>query len=214
MSELPTAQQLEKELSRKINFKKTAGKTIPESFDRVALQVYTQPSLTSIKKKPEIFEIEIANPTQDFLKNVLEKDVQIKDIFKEGQFIDVQSVTKGKGFQGPVKRFGVSLRQKKSEKTKRGPGSLGPWKQQQHTMYRIAHAGQMGFHTRTEYNKLLLKVSSKPAEINSKSGFNDYGFVKADYILLKGSVSGSRKRLVRLREPVRSKSKPTTIEMQ
>ena len=214
MSEVPATQQMEKELSRRINLKKKTGKTIPENFDRVALQVYTQPSLTSIKKKPEVFEIEIANPTQDFLKNVLEKDVQIKDIFKEGQFIDVQSVSKGKGFQGPVKRFGVNLRKKKSEKTKRGPGSLGPWKQQQHTMYRIAHAGQMGFHTRTDYNKLLLKVSSKPAEINSKSGFNGYGFVKTDYILLKGSIPGSRKRLIRLREPVRSRLKPMTIEMQ
>ena len=142
------------------------------------------------------------------------KEIKIKDVFREGQFIDVQAVTKGKGFQGPVKRFGISLRKKKSEKTKRGPGSLGAWKAQQHTMYRIAHAGQMGFHTRTDYNKLLLKISSKPAEINPKSGFHKYGILKTDYILLKGSVSGPKKRLIRLREPIRSKSKPITIEMQ
>lgn len=214
ISDIPTTQQLEKELSRKINLKKKSAKAIPENFDRATLQVYTQPSLTSIKKKPEIFEIEISNPKQDFLKNVLENDISVKDIFKEGQFIDVQAVTKGKGFQGPVKRFGVSLRKKKSEKTKRGPGSLGPWRQQQHTMYRIAHAGQMGFHTRTDYNKLLLKISSKPAEINQESGFNGYGVIKSDYILVKGSVSGSRKRLIRFRDPTRQKSKPTTIEMQ
>ncbi len=214
ISEIPTTQQFEKELARKIVLKKSSGKTIPENFDRAALQVYTQPSLTSIKKKPEIFEIEISNPTQDFLKGILEKEIKIKDIFKEGQFVDVQSVTKGKGFQGPVKRFGVSLRQKKSEKTKRGPGSLGAWNQQQHTMYRVAHAGQMGFHTRTEYNKLLLKISSKPAEVNPRSGFNDYGLVKADYVLLEGSIPGARKRLIRIREPIRSRSKPMTIEMQ
>ena len=214
ISEIPTTQQFEKELARKIILKKSSGKTIPENFDRAALQVYTQPSLTSIKKKPEIFEIEISNPTQDFLKGILEKEIKIKDIFKEGQFVDVQSVTKGKGFQGPVKRFGVSLRQKKSEKTKRGPGSLGAWNQQQHTMYRVAHAGQMGFHTRTEYNKLLLKISSKPAEVNPRSGFNDYGLVKADYVLLEGSIPGARKRLIRIREPIRSRSKPMTIEMQ
>ena len=215
IAEIPTTQPLEKELSRKIILqKKKNGKIIPDKFDRAALQVYTQPKFTSIKKKPEIFEIEIANPTQDFLKNILDKEIKIKDVFKEGQFIDIQAVTKGKGFQGPVKRFGITLRKKKSEKTKRGPGSLGPWRQQQHTMYRIAHAGQMGLHTRTEYNKLLLKISSKSGEINPKSGFSRYGLVKTDYILLKGSIPGSKKRLIRLREPVRSKSKPINVELQ
>lgn len=215
IAEIPTTQPLEKELSRKIILqKKKNGKIMPDEFDRAVLQVYTQPKFTSIKKKPEIFEIEIANPTQDFLKDILDKEIKIKDVFKEGQFIDVQAVTKGKGFQGPVKRFGVTLRKKKSEKTKRGPGSLGPWRQQQHTMYRIAHAGQMGLHTRTEYNKLLLKISSKPTEINPKSGFSRYGLVKSDFILLKGSIAGSKKRLIRLREPVRSKSKPINVELQ
>ncbi len=216
IAEIPTSQQLEKELSRKIKIskKKNNGKIIPDKFDRAALQVYTQPSLTSIKKKPEIFEIEINNPTSDFVKNVLEKEIKINEVFKEGQFIDVQAVTTGRGFQGPVKRFGITLRKKKSEKTKRGPGSLGPWEQQQHTMYRIAHAGQMGFHTRTAYNKLLLKISSKPAEMNTSSGFHKYGLLRTDYILLKGSVPGSKKRLIRLREPVRARSKPITIEMQ
>lgn len=214
-AEIPTMQSLEKELSRKVRLpKKHNGKIIPDKFDRATLQVYTQPKLTSIKKKPEIFEIEVSNPTQDFIKDVFNKEIKIKDIFREGQFIDVEAVTKGKGFQGPVKRFGISLRKKKSEKTKRGPGSLGPWRQQQHTMYRIAHAGQMGFHTRTEYNKLLLKISSKPAEINPKSGFNKFGLIKTDYVLLKGSIPGSKKRLIRLREPIRSKSKPVTIELQ
>ena len=215
IAEIPTSQQLEKELSRKIKIpKKKNVKIIPDKFDRATLQVYTQPILTSIKKKPEIFEIEIANPTSDFLKNIFEKEVKINEVFKEGQFIDVQAVTTGRGFQGPVKRFGITLRKKKSEKTKRGPGSLGAWKQQQHTMYRIAHAGQMGFHTRTAYNKLLLKISSKPAEINPKSGLHKYGLLKTDYIILKGSVPGHKKRLIRLRDPTRAKSKPITIEMQ
>ena len=214
ISEVKTSQQLEKNLSRKINLQKKNSKdTVPEKFDRATLQVYTIPSLTKIKKKPEIFEIEISNPTNDSLKNILENEIKIKDVFKEGQFLDAQAVTTGRGFQGPVKRFGVSLRKKKSEKTKRGPGSLGAWNHQQHIMYRVAHAGQMGFHTRTAYNKLLLKISSKPAEINPKSGFNKFGLVNSDYILLKGSVPGPKKRLIRLREPMRSKSKPILIEM-
>lgn len=208
ISEIPSTLQLNKELAKKINLpKKKKEKIMPDKFDRVTLQVYTQPKLTSLKKRPEIFEIGLSKEvTSDFLKGLLEKEIKIADVFKEGQFVDVSAVTIGKGFQGPVKRFGINLRAKKSEKTKRGPGSLGPWNQQQHTMYRVAQAGQMGFHTRTAYNKLLLKISSKPQEINPKSGFQNYGLVKSHYLLLHGSLPGSKKRLIRIREPIRAKT--------
>ncbi|MBI2105694.1 50S ribosomal protein L3 [Candidatus Woesearchaeota archaeon] len=216
IAEIPTQNKLEKELERKIKIpKKNNTKIVPDKFDLVTLQVYTQPKLTSIKKKPEIFEIKISNPNQDFLKNVLVKDIKAEDVFDEGQVVDAHAVTKGYGFQGPVRRFGISLRKKKSEKVKRGPGSLGSWNQQQHIMYRVAHAGQTGYHTRTDYNKLLLKMSSDPKEINPAGGFNDYGFIRSNYLLLKGSVSGARKRLVRLQQPIRNKNnKQVAIEIQ
>ena len=105
------------------------------------------------------------------------------------------------------------MRAKKSEKVKRGPGSLGPWNQQQHTMYRIAHAGQTGYHIRTEYNKLLLKISSKPEEINTVEGIQGYGFVKSEFLLLQGSIAGPKKRLIRLREPVRATSQGLAQEI-
>ena len=214
ISEIPTPMQIDKELSRKLTLsKKKSEKTMPEKFDRATLQVYTQPKLTSLKKKPEVFEIEISNASQSDLKSFLEKEIKISDTFKPGQFVDISAVTKGKGFQGPVKRFGVNLRQKKSEKVKRGPASLGPWRGQQHTMFRIAHAGQMGFHTRTEYNKLLLKISSDIESINPSSGLQNYGLIKSDFILLKGSIGGVRKRLIRIREPIRSKSKSIVPEL-
>jgi len=217
IAEIPTQNKLDKELERKIKIqKKNNTKIIPDKFDFVTLQVYTQPKLTSIKKKPEIFEIRISNPSQDFLKDILIRDIKAEDVFNAGQVVDAHSVTKGYGFQGPVRRFGVTLRKKKSEKVKRGPGSLGAWNQQQHIMYRVAHAGQTGYHTRTDYNKLLLKISSDPKEINPAGGFNDYGFVKSNYLLLKGSVSGARKRLVRLQHPIRDKNngRQVAIEIQ
>jgi large subunit ribosomal protein L3 len=215
LAEVPTSLELEKELARKIILpKKTKEKIIPDKFDKVTLQVYTQPNLTSIKKRPEIFEIAISKPTPEFLKEILEKEIKAEDILKEGQIVDIHSVSRGKGFQGPVKRFGVSLRAKKSEKTKRGPGSLGPWNQQQHTMYRIAQAGQTGLHTRTAYNKLLLKISSNPEEINPIEGLQKYGQVKSTYVLLKGSVPGAKKRLIRLQEPIRKKQEVVAVEIQ
>ena len=56
----------------------------------------------------------------------------------------------------------------------------------------------MGFHKRMEHNKLLIKISDNPAEINPASGFQRYGVVKNSYVLVKGSVAGPSKRLIRL----------------
>ncbi len=209
------AEKLDKELERKINMPKAQKPKTSEGsektkkkiedikdYDDITILVYTQPKLTGIgKKKPEMFEIGMGGDKEaklQYAKSILGKEISVKDIFKEGQQVDIHAVTKGKGFQGPVKRFGISIRASKSEKTKRGPGSLGGWKAQGHFMYRVAHAGQTGYHTRTHYNSWLLKISDKPEEINQKSGFKHYGVVKNQYILLKGSVDGSTKRLIRM----------------
>ncbi|RUA19603.1 MAG: 50S ribosomal protein L3, partial [Flavobacteriia bacterium] len=74
-----------------------------------------------------------------------------------------------KGFQGPVKRHGVSLRSHKSEKTIRGPGNLGAWTGNR--SWTVAHAGQTGYHLRTEWNKWVLKIGDNPEEVNRKGGF-------------------------------------------
>jgi large subunit ribosomal protein L3 len=174
----------------------------PKHYDDCTILVHTQPRMTAIgKKKPEVFELAIGGSVEEkfaYAKEMLGKELKVEDVLKEGQQLDVHSVTKGKGYQGPVKRFGVSIRQHKSEKTKRGPGSLGGWRGQGHVMYRVAHAGKMGYHSRTEHNKQLLKISSDAGKINPSGGFIRLGPVKGSYLLLKGSVSGPAKRLIRL----------------
>jgi large subunit ribosomal protein L3 len=139
----------------------------------------------------------------NYVKENAEKEIYLTSVFKEGEFVDLKSVTKGKGFQGPVKRFGISLRQSKSEKSIRNPGSLGPWKAQGHIMYRVAHAGKMGFHLRTEMNKQILKIINDPKEVTPSGGFLRYGSIKSPCILIKGSVGGSKKRLIVLQKPMR-----------
>jgi large subunit ribosomal protein L3 len=199
--------KLDKEASRKIilpkkNTEEKISSLKADDYCDVRLLVYTQPKLTGIgKKKPELFELGIGGNTQDkfaYAKEKLGKELSISEVFGEGAQVDVQAVSKGKGFQGPVKRFGVKIRQHKSEKTKRGPGSLGGWSEQGHVMYRVAHAGQMGFHQRIDYNKLILKILDKPEDINKKGGFVRYGNVKNTCILVKGSVIGTANRLIRL----------------
>ena len=202
------AGSVDKELERKIITQKKKGKEIGiEDFDFIRILCCTQPKLTTIgKKKPEVFEIEIGGEKEqqlNYAKEKLGKEIIISEVFKEGQMLDAHSLTKGKGFQGPVKRFGVQLRQHKSEKSRRNPGTLGPWKAQGHVMWRVAHAGKMGYHLRTENNKWLVKIGNKPEEINTKGGFINYGIVKNHYLLIKGSVSGNEKRLIRFTDAAR-----------
>jgi len=201
------ADNLDKELARAIVLPKKHEKKQPEKFDDVTLMVYTQPKLTGIgKKKPELFEIPVGGKNEEKMKYAQEKlgkEIMISEIFREGEQLDVHSVTKGKGFQGPMKRFGIHLRSHKSEKSRRNPGSLGAWCHQGHIMYRVAHAGRMGFAQRTEYNKLLLKVGAQPEQIQQKGGFVHYGVVKNPYVLVKGSIGGTKKRLITLSHAVR-----------
>ncbi len=201
-----------KELDRRVLTHKKKGKE-PSDFDFVRLFCHTQPKLTGIGKAiPETFEIAIGGEKEQqlaYAKEKLGKEIIIADVFREGQFIDTHSLTKGKGFQGPVKRFGVQLRHHKSEKSRRNPGSLGAWNAQGHIMWRTAHAGKTGYNLRTEYNKHILKIGNKANEVNPKGGFVNYGVVKNHYLIVKGSVGGAAKRLIRLTEPARYSGKVT-----
>src|SRR3989344_8186054 len=185
----------------------------------VRVNVYTQPKLTGIgKRKPEVFELAVGGKTIPerfaFAQQLMGKEVAVKDVLKEGQQVDVFGVTVGKGFQGPVKRFGIALRQHKSEKTKRGPGSLGGWSNPR--MWTVAHAGQMGFQSRLERNKWVVKLSENPDELQMSGGMIHYGRLKSHFIVVKGSVQGEPKRLLRLslsRQPSkRLPVQPPTIE--
>lgn len=158
------------------------------------------------KKKPELMEIAVGGKSVEekfqFAKSLLGKKVPVTDVFQEGQLVDVVAVTKGKGFAGPVKRFGIRTLQKKSRKTVRGVGTIGPWHPAL-VMSTVPRAGQLGFARRTELNKKIVKIGSDGSEITSKGGFLRYGRVKGPYVLLKGSIPGPSKRLIRFRHAVR-----------
>jgi len=186
----------------------------PEDYSDITIQVYTQPKTAEIKKTPELFEIELGGSIKEkleFVKNKIDKIITVNDVLKEGQIVDVHGVTKGRGFQGPVKRFGIGLKAHKSEKGRRAPGSVGSWIGQGHVAHRVARAGQTGYHQRTQHNNIIMKISDKPEEINPKGGFINYGFVKTPYVMIKGSVQGAKKRLLLLSEPIKTQKKKTNF---
>ena len=211
------AKTTDKELERKLTKSKkqnedNLSKITMNDFDDLTLVVYTQPKLVELKKKPELFEIGLGGSKEDklaYAKEKLGKEITIKEVFGEGNQVDIHAVTTGKGFQGPMKRFGITRRRHKSEKSIRNPGSLGGWQGQGHVMYRVAHAGQMGYHTRTEYNKQILKISDNSNEINVKGGFPHYGNVKNTYVMFRGSIAGPQKRIIRFNHSIRPNPKIT-----
>lgn len=189
-------------------------KRIEENLERIAefrLLSVTQPRLAGVpKKKTDLMEIKIdggsAKERFEHAKKLLGRNVSITDTFKQGQLVDVVSVSKGKGFQGPVKRWGVKILPRKSRKTKRGVAVIGPWHPTR-VLYTVPRAGQMGYFQRTEYNKRILKIGVDGSDITPKGGFLRYGPVKGTYVALDGSVPGPAKRLVRLRYPARPAKK-------
>ncbi len=165
---------------------------------------HTLPKLSALSKKtPEIMEYPVSGtPAQamEYVKKVFGKEIKIGDVFEEGELVDTISITKGKGFQGALKRWGTKHLPRKTRKGRRTVGTLGPWHPAA-MMWTVPTGGQMGYHQRTENNKRILKIGS--GDITPKGGFLNYGVVKGDYIILRGSVGGPRKRLIRLRPAVR-----------
>jgi large subunit ribosomal protein L3 len=169
--------------------------------------IATQPAQANLsKKKPEITEIQIGGGTiqqqVEYAKALLGKTVTAEEVFKNGQHVDVAAISTGKGFQGPVKRWGVTILQAKGRKTKRGIATLGPWNPH-HLMYSIPRAGQMGYHQRIEFNKRILKIGKDSKEVNVKGGFVRYGDLRSSFMIIEGSIPGTEKRTIRLRVPAR-----------
>ena len=178
----------------------------------VRLLSHTQPRLSSVpKKKPDLVEISIGGPSigerWNRSKELLGKQIKVTDVFKEGEFVDVSAITKGKGFQGPVKRHGIKILPRKQDDGARQVGTLGPWKPTR-VMWTVPGPGQMGYNQRTDINKRILKLGVKGEEVTPSGGFMRYGPVKGDYVLLAGSIPGPSKRLVHIRRAVKG---PTQV---
>ena len=203
---------LDKELKKKIKLPKNTEKKIEEvkDYDDVRIIVYSNVKKTGIKKKPDIVEIGL-NGTLDekmnFIKENLGKEIRISDVFQNLELADIHGLTKGKGNQGPVKRFGIALRQHKSEKGLRKVGSIGPWHPARVT-FRVPMAGQLGMFSRVTYNNKIVDIGSiSEKNINPSGGFKKFGEIKTDYIILRGSIQGPSKRQVVITKTLRETKK-------
>ena len=187
----------------------------PETLTEIRAIVSTQPKETGTgRKRPELMEVKVdggsVKEKLEYVNSLLGKEVQAPQIFAEGQYIDVAGITKGRGIQGPVRRFGVKTKQHKSRKTVRELGTLGPWTPH-YVMYTVPRAGQTGFHQRTEYNKRILKVGTDGEAVNPNGGFQHYGTVKGGYLVVAGSLPGPARRTLVLRYAMRPPMREVTV---
>ncbi|MCX8184291.1 MAG: 50S ribosomal protein L3 [Sulfolobales archaeon] len=191
------------------------SKTVLNQVDEiaeVAIVVATQPKLVGglSKKVPDILEIKVGGGSiydrVNYSLSILGKQLDISSIFSPGQFVDVIGVTKGKGFQGVVKRFGVR-ELPRWHKHRKGSRRIGARSPTTGALSTVPQAGQMGFHRRTEFNKWIIYIGNNGYDITPSGGFPHYGLVKSTYVILMGSIFGSPKRPVVLRWPIRPLTK-------
>ena len=109
------------------------------------------------------------------------------DIFAEGDKIDATGISKGKGFQGAIKRFGLSRGpMKHGSKYHRHAGSNGAATTPGRVFKGKHMPGQMGAVKVTVQNLEVVKVD-----------------VENNLLLVKGAVPGSKKALLVLKETVK-----------
>lgn len=171
-------------------------------------------------KKAFIQEIQInGGAVKDKLKmaeGLLEKQVRVDSVFQQSEACDVCAVSRGHGFEGVVHRWGVASLPRKSHRGLRKVACIGSWHPER-VSFTVARAGQNGFHHRTHLNKKIYRlgrsavVDAKNATtehdltqktINPMGGFVGYGLVRNDYVMIKGSVCGPRRRVMTLRRPM------------
>jgi len=189
-------EHLDKELQRKIKLPKTAKKIDEikaEEFDDITIIAYSQVKKTNLKKTPDLIEIGLKgdiNEKMKFVKENMSKELSVNDFFQKGEVVDLRGLTKGKGLQGPVKRFGIKLRSHKAEKGIRKVGSIGPWHPAR-VSFRVPMAGQLGMFTRIIYNNKIMEVGKSDGKFKN---LKNYGDIKTDYIIVRGSIQGPSKR--------------------
>lgn len=119
------------------------------------------------QKKAHLMEIQVNGGTiaqkVDFAYSFFEKQVPIDAVFQKDEMIDIIGVTKGKGYEGVVTRWGVTRLPRKTHRGLRKVACIGAWHPAR-VSFTVARAGQNGYHHRTEMNKKIYKLGKSGQE--------------------------------------------------
>ena len=191
-----TVVEVEPNVVTQIKTKENDGyEAIQLGFDTKREQLATKASVGIANKAnttPKRFFREIRGV--DVSKYSLGQEVKV-DIFAEGEMVDVTGTTKGKGFQGVIKRHGQSRGPMgHGSHYHRGPGSMGTMRPMR-VFKGKKLPGHMGTLTVTIQNLEIVMVD-----------------VENNCILVKGNVPGPKKGLVVIKTAVKNPGKVNEIE--
>ena len=191
---------------------------------------HTQPTKVSTgQKKAHVMEIQVNGGSVadkiDFAAGLLEKTVPVSSVFQMNEMIDTIAITKGKGTEGVITRWGVTRLPRKTHRGLRKVACIGAWHPAR-VSWTVARSGAMGFNHRTEMNKKVYRVGVKgedshkattefdvtDKEITPMGGFPHYGVVREDYVMIKGGCPGTKKRVVTLRKTLFPQTKRSALE--
>ncbi len=151
-------------------------------FDEVREKLVTKPELGHLKGAGKVLRT-LKEFRLEEVNGVKVGDVINVDVFKKGDIVAVTGKSKGKGFQGTVKRHnfhgGKGSHGQKSQL--RGPGSIGAGSSPSRVWKGMKMAGQMGNETVTVRNIEVVEIRTDK-----------------NILLVKGSVPGSRNGIVQL----------------
>jgi large subunit ribosomal protein L3 len=165
------------------------------------------------QKKPVIVELTLSGTYDEqikYLQDKFNKTICVEDVFDKDSYLDAKAISIGHGFTGPVKRMGIKVQRPKAQQIQRHVGSINPWHPAT-VMFSVPRAGQHGFHNRTVFNTKLVMIDDDASKVTPKSGFQNYGVLKNKYILVSGSVPGSSKRVIALRNTIRKQASKLEI---
>ena len=162
-----------------------------------AVQVGFENKREKLSNKPEKGHVEKANTTPkrfirefrgtDLASYEIGQEVNVS-IFAEGDLVDVVGISKGKGFQGAIKRHGQSRGpMTHGSRYHRRPGSMGPVAPNRVFKGKLL-PGRMGGEQVTVQNLAIVKVD-----------------VERNLLLVKGNVPGARKALIKVKTAVKAK---------
>lgn len=191
---------------------------------------HTQPTKAKIgQKKAHIKEIQINGGTVekkvDFVKALFEQEVRVEDAFTQNEMIDLIGVTRGRGFDGVVTRWGVTRLVRKSHRGLRKVACIGTWHPTR-VQFQVPRSGQNGYAHRTEINKKIYRIGKKEEvgksctteqDLTEKGptpmgGFSRYGEINDDWVMVKGCVAGARKRIITMRKSLLPQNSRTATE--
>jgi large subunit ribosomal protein L3 len=160
-----------------------------------AVQLGFEDKREKLSNKPEKGHVAKANTApKRFVKELngvagYEVGQEVKvDIFAEGEIVDVTGISKGKGFQGSIKRHGQSRGpMAHGSRYHRRPGSMGPVAPNR-VFKGKALPGRMGGEQITVQNLQIVKVDAE-----------------RNLLLIKGNVPGARKALLKIKGAVKAK---------